>query len=664
LPSSAKRTDPVTARTIRIEDAVKLLTFSVGLMGFFSAAKQVGAPWTLIFAILYLLSLYAEYRRRFLIPGGLLTGIALCCIIVTFLRVTTDDFVSVVMEALLILLAIKLLGEKRFRDYMQVYVISLFLLIGSALLSEDIEFLFTFMGMLFVITITVVLLTYFSQDASLVFNASVLFKIVSRSSLISLIALPATFFMFLLLPRTGYPVFHLVNEGTAGLTGFSDAVRLGTVSDIQEDTTVIFRVQSERINEAALYWRGIVLDYFDGSSWESSRTEKAAEGRPLRISGKRVRQTVYLEPYGNRYLFALDKPSSLLLRSARKGPALTYNLPENIFRRIRYETLSTLSDRLYEKDIDKETYLQLPGRDLTKMRELAQKLSAGRTAEDTAYAFLRFLRDGDYRYSFKKLPLSDNPLDDFLFRSRYGNCEYFASALAVMLRITGIPSRLVGGYRGGDYNEVGQYYIVARKNAHVWVEAYLDNKGWLRVDPTPAGIETPATRMKGLFFKTSLFLDSISYYWNAIIINYDFTKQLTLFNKLRSGVKRPRLNISVKNGPALRYSLIPLFGSVIIVMVYVTVLRRRPADERVLRDFLKRMERNGYRKGKTEGLEEFAAKVNEEDLREKAFSFVREFERYFYRDKKISKNGLRNLKKLSKIPWTLQTRRTADRRVQ
>lgn len=640
----------MTAGTIRIEDAVKLLTFSVGLLGFFSAAKHVGMSWSLVFAALYLLSILVEYRRRFFIPRGLLTGIALCCIIVTVLRITADDFVSVVMEALLILLAIKLLGEKKFRDYMQAYVIALFLLIGSALLSVDIEFLFSFIGMFFLITVTVVLLTYFSQDPSLVLKVSVVFKIALRASLISFIAIPATFFMFLILPRTSYPVFHLMNKGTSELTGFSDTVRLGKVSDIQEDATVIFRVQTERVNETALYWRGIVLDYFDGSSWGSAHTERADEGKPLRIAGKRVRQTIYLEPYGNRYLFALDKPSSLLLRYARKGSALTYYLPDNIFRRIRYETLSTLSDTLYEKDIDKELYLQLPERDLTKMRELVKKLSSGRTAEETIYAFLRFLRDGKYRYSLEKLPLSDNPVEDFLFRSGYGNCEYFASAMAVLLRIAGTPSRVVGGYRGGDYNEVGHYYIVTQKNAHVWVEAYLENRGWLRVDPTPAGIETSVSRTeKGLFFKTTLLLDAISYYWNALIINYDFTKQMTLFNKLKSGIKRPHLHISIKKESALRYSSILLCGAVIILTVYFAVFRRKPADEKILYDFLKRMERNGYSKRRSEGLEEFVSRIKDEGIREKASGFVREFEGYYYRDRRLSREDLRKLKELSKM---------------
>ena len=635
---------------IRVEDAVKVLTFAISLLGFLSVVRNVELAYSVVFACLFLLSVSFEYRRRPPLPRWLLACMAVSAILATVLRMNTEDFISLVAGALLILLAVKLLGAKRFRDYMQIYLIALFLLIGSALLSMDIEFLFSFVAMIFLVTITIVLLTYFSQDNTMALPASVLARIASKASLISLLALPFTAVMFIVLPRTSYPLFHFLNRGVHAGTGFTDNVRLGKVSDIQEDTTVILRAHMERVGEDLLYWRGIVLDYFDGTSWISRESPAREEGRLPAITGKKIRQTVYLEPYGNRYLFALDKPFSLSLRYAKPSSSLTYALPEHIARRTKYEAVSVLSDLLPEPGTNRDMYLQLPARDLTGIRNLAKTLSSGRTREDAVNAMLRFLRNGEYRYSLKSLPVSEVPLEDFLFRSKYGNCEYFASAMAVMLRITGIPSRVVGGYRGGYYNEAGEYYLVPQKNAHVWVEAYLEDKGWLRMDPTPAGIENFVSGPSGdPFFRVRLLLDSMNYYWNALVINYDFTRQVTLFYRIKAGLGKPNLHFSVKKDLLVRYSVVLLCAVLAFLGIFRLALRRQAPDERILKEFLKAMERHGFRKGRSEGLEEFVSRIRDHEMRESAFRFVRAFEEYYYRDKRLSRRERKELRLLMEM---------------
>lgn len=643
----------MTHRLIRIEDAVKVLTFAISGLGFLSVVRNVELSYSIAFASFFLLSISFEYRRTFPLSRWLLACMALCVILLTILRMNTDEFISLVVGALLILLAIKLLGAKRFRDYMQIYLIALFLLIGSALLSMDIDFLLYFVCMIFLVTVTVVLLTYFSQDNTLALPASAVARIASKASLISLIAIPVTVVMFIILPRTSYPIFHFLNRGAHASAGFTDNVRLGKVSDIQEDTTVILRAHMERVQEDLLYWRGVVLDHFDGASWTSLQSKGPDDGRSWRMVGKQIKQTIYLEPYGNRYLFALDKPASLSLRYAKKTSALTYALPENIFRRIRYESASALSDLLQEQGIDRSAYLQMPERDLTQTRDLVKALSSGRTKEETAQAILLFLRTGEYRYSLKNLPVSSNPLEDFLFRHKYGNCEYFASAMAVMLRIARIPSRVVGGYKGGYYNDAGEYYLVPQKNAHVWVEAYLENgayienRGWLRMDPTPAGIENFVSGSSAdLFFRVKLLLDSMNYYWNALVINYDFSKQVSLFHNIRSGIKNPRVHLTLKSKAVVWYSAALLCLALVILVIYRLAVHRKVPYEKILNDFLKRMGRYGYKKARSEGLEEFVSRIQEGNIREKASRFVQAFEGYYYRDKKLSKEDMRKLRLL------------------
>lgn len=630
---------------VKIEDAVKVLTYAIGLIGFLSVVKYIGLPYSLAFASLYLLSLYFEYNRRFFIPRWLSTIMALLVIIITLFRMNTEDLVEAAMEALLILLSIKLLSDKRFRDYMQIYLIVLFLLTGLALLSMDIGFLFYFILLIFLVAIALVLLTYVSQDNTMELKVAPLLKIVSKSSLIPLLSIPMTLFMFIVLPRTSYPMLHLLNRGTNASTGFSDTVRLGKVSDIQEDAAVILRAHMERVDENALYWRGIVLDYFDGTSWEGLHKEKSDKSRPSRISGKQITQTIYLEPYGNRYLFSLDKPLSISLKYATRYSDLTYSLPFTLSKRARYESFSTLSDVIFEEEIDRSTYLQLPEGTLEKTRGLVKTLSSN-SSEETIKAIVQFLRNGDYRYTLENLPISDNPLEDFLFTYKYGNCEYFASAMAVMLRMAGIPSRVVGGYKGGFYNNAGEYYLVPQKNAHVWVEAYLDNKGWIRLDPTPAGIENYVFyTQRDIFFKARLFFDAINYYWNALVINYDFAKQMSLFYKLTS-FKKPRFHISIKKETAIQYSTALLFIALSLLAIFIFTSHRKTPEEKILNAFLRRMGKYGYKKARTEGLEEFVSKINEGHLKEKALTFVKEFERYYYKDLKFTKDDVRRLKQL------------------
>lgn len=639
----------MTQRLIRIEDAVKVLSFAIAFLGCLSVVRFVEPSYSLAFASFFLIAISFEYRRRFPLPGWLLTCLALSILCITALRMNAEDFITLTAGALLILLGIKLLGAKRFRDYMQIYLIALFLLIGSALLSTDIEFLLYLIGIIFLVTAAVVLLTYFSQNADLTLPASIIARIVSKTSLISIIAIPVTVVMFLILPRTSYPVFHFLNKGVHASTGFSDSVRLGKVSYIQEDSSVILRAHMERVGDDFLYWRGIVLDYFDGTSWTSLNSEVPDDGK-RRLSGRRqIRQTIYLEPYGNKYLFALDKPTGLSLRYAKRTSALTYIFPDRVFRRVKYDAVSSLSDVLPEQGIDRSVYLQMPERELTRTRALVKTLSSGKDREATAAAVLRFLRHGEYRYSLTNLPLSDNPVEDFLFVSKYGNCEYFASAMAVMLRIAGIPSRVVGGYRGGYYNDTGEYYMVPQKNAHVWVEVYLDNKGWLRIDPTPAGMENFVSGPSGdVLFRAKLLMDSMDYYWNAMVINYDFSRQASLFNQLKSAMKNPRLRLSPTKGTILWLSSAFLCLALIITALYLFSFRKTGPEKRILRVFLKKMDAHGYRKGRSEGLEEFVSRISNEEMRKRVFAFVTQFESSFYRDKKMTGTDLETLKRLLK----------------
>ena len=412
-------------RIFRIETIVIFITYMVGALAFLSVVKEIEALYSIVFCLLFAISLYFEYRRSFRIPRWLLTTLSLAIVVFALYRLDMQELVTQMLEALLILLAIKLLEEKKVRDYMQIYAITLLLLSGSGLLSLNLIFFAFYCVLILLLTIAAILLTYYAQDPGLVLPVNTITKIVTKSLLIPLLAIPLTFLMFVILPRTPYPLLNFLNRPDKARTGFTDQVRLGAVSDIQEDSTIVLRANMERIDENDLYWRGIVLEYFDGKSWVTMKKQPAPRSFPGRLSGRGIRQTVYLEPYGNTYLFSLDRPIFVAGQNIKRSQDLTYSSTGHIDTRLKYDAISVLGDSIWEDDIDEEKYLQIPKNLSPRIMKLAHGMTMD-NKEKTTQTIFNYLRSNTFTYSLKGLPDSKNPLEDFLFETKSGNCEFFA----------------------------------------------------------------------------------------------------------------------------------------------------------------------------------------------------------------------------------------------
>jgi hypothetical protein len=286
----------------------------------------------------------------------------------------------------------------------------------------------------------------------------------------------------------------------------------------------------------------------------------------------------------------------------------------------------------------------MPGNISRNITSLAKSLTAGSDKEKTVQNLFKYLNNGQYRYSLKNLPITKNPLENFLFTSKYGNCEYFASAMSVMLRIAGVPSRMVGGYRGGYYNEVGGYYLVPQKNAHVWVEAYIPRKGWIRIDPTPASVDAFAIPEKGnILLKMSIFFDTISYYWNTIVINYNLQSQISIARTIFRELRKPSLPFSLQRQQIVLFLAIIVLLPLAVIFIRSFFLNKKTKEMKILSRFLRVMEQAGYKKTNSQGLEEFVASLKNEELRAGAFRFVTVFEKFYYTDMKFGKEDVKNL---------------------
>jgi protein-glutamine gamma-glutamyltransferase len=368
--------------------------------------------------------------------------------------------------------------------------------------------------------------------------------------------------LFFVFPRFSAGYFARTGLQPELMSGFTDNVELGQIGEIKKSSAVVMRVQTGApVNYPMLRWRGIALTTFDGRRWYTTESKRrtrepvngwislASRGELEGRTALQIGFITLLQPLASDALFV---PSQVMaLRGNFSGEAGTYDSaarrsyvgvdstgsvynPFHNFSQIRYEGISILpvarpvqarfAGTDYPDEIRK-TYLQLPPRLDPRIPELARKISASASNPyDQSLAIDDYLRTNfSYTLKLTAKPGAD-PLANFLFETRAGHCEYFSTAMAVMLRTIGIPSREVNGFLPGEYNDLAGDYIVRASDAHSWVEAYFPGTGWVTFDPTPSSDDQPT----GLLSRLALYVDWFQLTWNEWVINYDFTHQISL----------------------------------------------------------------------------------------------------------------------------------------
>lgn len=627
-----------------VKKVLNILTYLIGIEMFIFSFKSISFPYFFISLIIFVLAIYKDFVKYFRINRTLLNIVAIIFVVLIFLRITLSDIITPALESLIVLLSIKFLEDKEKRDYLQIFLISILIFTGATIFSFEISFLFFFLIFIFLLNFSIIFLTFYSEDKKLTLNVNEFLKIIKRVILIPVIALPFSVILFFGLPRTPNPLFSFFGSTLTARTGFSETVKLGNVSEIQEDDSVIFRVSTEKLNDEELYFRGITLNYYDNNEW--IYVKGFEDSKNIEIRGKLVEQTIYLEPYGGNYLFGLDKPVAIysFLRYEKEG--LNFKTREIISNRIKYDLKSVVSDVIYERNIDRKIYLQLPQNLTERFYEFVKNFE-GENKLEVIEKVQNYFLSGEFKYNLKNLPISDNPIEDFLFMTKEGNCEYFATSMALILRALQIPSRVVAGYKGGIYNEIGKYYIVKQSDAHLWVEAYIDNIGWIRFDPTPSSEREAALLFSRKISKFRIFLDTLNYYYNTFVINYDLEKQIALLNKIRDIRVDLRLKISFGNVfKNLNYLLLIVLTLLLIFLFRSLKLKKEGLEEKLIKVFYKKLRKIGVKKEKFEGLEELVEKIQDEKIKSKLKKFITTFEELYYKDKGLDKLTYLNLKKL------------------
>lgn len=471
----------------------------------------------------------------------------------------------------------------------------------------------------------VLLATLITQNATHVQTQAAL----KTSATIMLQALPMAMVIFVLFPRLEAPRWMWLADDNKALSGLSDVLEPGSISDLSLSDELVFRVRFDgNVPPPVLrYWRGPVYANTDGVHWTKDSNHNQPT-QPVDFSGDAFHYTLLMEPQKQNWVFGMDMPESFdtslhrndtfqLLSNKRPADRAEYK----IVSRPAYNT-GPISPTDYRRN------LQLPAAATDKQQALVNKLRGfdGRP-EQFIQNLLNYFREEKFYYTLSPPLMPDNPIDTFLFETRSGFCSHYATAFVYLLRIAKIPARVVGGYQGGEFNKVGGFLEVRQADAHAWAEVWLENKGWVRFDPTAAiaperverGVNVDLQVASGAvnfgplinesaalnWLKRSRQLwQSIDYNWQRWVINYNGANQMQFLQAL-----------GIDGIAALAKWLV---GSLIIVTLplawWLLKQPKKPADKTLLiyRRFCNKLAKTGAAIRPGEGAKDFAERAKKQ----------------------------------------------------
>ncbi|MCB1758577.1 MAG: DUF3488 domain-containing transglutaminase family protein [Gammaproteobacteria bacterium] len=525
------------------------------------------------------------------------------------------------------MLALKLVEMRVRRDVYILVFIGYFVLITQFLYNEA-GWLVLYVAAL------VILLTALLVDSQRVKSRFNPLPSLATSGLMLLQAIPVTIALFLFFPRFNSPLWYLGSERSQAVTGISGEISPGSISGLSRSSEVAFRVDFGAATPPAAqrYWRGPVFWDTDGSSWSAARESADERGPPPVLTASETAEPlsyhVTMEPSSERWIYALELP--LLTPPGARLTAdfqlLRNSAPE---RRLRYR-MRSLTD--YHTGAltshERERGLRLPDNITPRMVELVQswRRSSRSDAELVLNALDHFRRQ-EFYYTLYPPLLGENPADQFLFESRRGFCEHYATSFTLLMRIAGIPTRLVGGYQGGEINPLGDYLIVRQSDAHAWVEIWLPESGWQRVDPTaavaPERIERPldpasiadviGAPIRFIELDAGLFSDLLRRLrWGADALNASWHRWVLGYSRERQHYLMRLLGLGFLHGPKLGYAMIVITGLTVAAVALILLRRNRERPDPVLRHyraFCRRLARLGIERVPSEGPKAFADRV-------------------------------------------------------
>lgn len=580
-------------------------------------------PWaSLLCVALVLWRLYIAWHSLHLPPRWLLLMLSFTVVGGTFLNYGTIFARDSGVTLLAILTAMKLMEMYSQRDAMIVVFLGYFIVITNFLYSQTILTALYMLLAVLVITATLVGFNHTSERQKTIVQ-------LRFASVLLVQSIPLMLILFVFFPRVQGPLWGLPQDTYSGISGLSNTMTPGSISQLILSDEVAFRVNFEGVipKHDQLYWRGPVFWYFNGKNWLPGKKTTRGSFKYERLE-KRVQYTVTLEPHNNHWLFALDMPAMLPPESTGSNDYQVLSRTP-VRSRMRYKMVSYLSYKVGLDADEKELYraLQLPPNTNIGGNKRARALAASwRQDIDSDEAIMRkalsMFRNQKFYYTLLPPLLGDNQVDEFLFDTLQGFCEHYSSSFVFLMRSAGIPARVVTGYLGGKTNLVGNYMIVRQSDAHAWAEVWLKDRGWIRADPTasvsperinsgiaaavlyPDQLPMMARTEFEWLRSMRMSMDAIANSWNQWILGYNPTRQVEFLSRI--GMKTP-------GWKSMTIALITGTGILMLILAATMLLQLRyhtydPVQEAYLK-FCDKLAKKGIPRKPYEGARDYAERL-------------------------------------------------------
>jgi protein-glutamine gamma-glutamyltransferase len=456
----------------------------------FFESLEIWVPWIFLFSLALKFWMAPRgYRLRSVVLKLLLVAGAVMAVIVSYNSVKG---VETGISLLIILMSLKMLEAHTAREFRVMVLIGWMLCLCGFFLSQDLS---TALCLLIAFALLMAALIQFHRGTS----PRAIWPPVSTTCKLLLQATPILVLCFLLFPRvnTGFR-FELRLLRSAN-TGFSDRLSPGRVAALANSSDLAFRAEfpgSSTRHSGSMYWRGLVMWQCNGLEWRGpyaprpkspGRRQDLAESHDLSAevpAQHEMRQRITLAAHGGRWMFALDRPSKTVSGAVLAQGDYLWSV-QPIRKPRRYDVVSAEFRDAGISAKERAEALEVPASISPAVRDLAQSWALeNRDPRGVVSSALQFFRTQGFNYSLT--PGEYSNLDEFLFRRRVGFCEHYAASFATLMRLAGVPARVVVGYLGGEYNDLGHFFLVRQADTHAWCEVWLPEQGWTRVDPTSA----------------------------------------------------------------------------------------------------------------------------------------------------------------------------------
>ncbi len=538
----------MTAWLPRLDDASQRLLWVLSTMALalLPHALQM-PPWIVLFAAAAAAwRVAAQIRKWPLPPRWLRIIIVLAAVMSVLASFRTLNGLEAGTALLVLMAGVKLLETRDKRDLTVLLFIAYVLLFAAFLYDQG------FLQLPYML-VAVWLMTATLMRTHQTTSRMPMQEALGMTGRMLLQAVPVAILLFVLFPRLPGQFWAL--PARAGATsGINDEISPGDVSELSLSPNIAFRVSFNGMPPpppAERYWRGVVLHDFDGRTWRRPRGRFSATPAVV-PSGTEYDYRITLEPNNRNWLFALDLPTRWPTTRAFQ----TYDhqlvtiepVSATVSYRVRSHTQYRMTGDLPLTQLRTDT--ALPADRNPRTRALAQSLRARYPdTRELVREVLQMFREQEYFYTLEPPRLEADSIDDFLFNTRRGFCEHFASAFTGLMRAAGVPARIVAGYQGGQYNPMGDYLIVRQSDAHAWSEVWIDGSGWVRVDPTAAvaperieqGLDAAVSEgepVPGRLFRGNSFLLNLQLAWDALnsawqdrVVEFDDDMQRSLFER-------------------------------------------------------------------------------------------------------------------------------------